>query len=92
MTEAMYESKKEKLLTRAQLVRRVLLHLSVALGSSTAALAIGVLGYHYIAGLPGIDALLNASMILGGMGPVDALRSDGAMVFASFLNFPAHSR
>jgi hypothetical protein len=47
------------------------------------ALSIGVVGYHWIAGLPWIDALLNASMILGGMGPVDALHSDGAKLFAS---------
>lgn len=79
----MYESKKERLLTRAQFVRRVLLHVSLALGSAAAALVTGVLGYHYIAELPWIDALLNASMILGGMGPVDPLRSDGAKIFAS---------
>ena len=44
----------------------------------------GILGYHYIAGLNWIDSLLNASMILGGMGPVDPLRADGAKIFASF--------
>jgi hypothetical protein len=31
-----------------------------------------------------IDALLNASMILGGMGPVNQLQTDGGKVFASF--------
>ena len=31
-----------------------------------------------------IDALLNASMILGGMGPVDILTSDSGKIFASF--------
>jgi hypothetical protein len=30
-----------------------------------------------------IDSLLNASMILGGMGPVDPLRTNGAKIFAS---------
>jgi hypothetical protein len=30
-----------------------------------------------------IDSLLNASMILGGMGPVDPLQSTAAKVFAS---------
>ena len=47
------------------------------------ALSIGVAGYHFIAGLAWIDALLNASMILTGMGPVDVLRSNAAKVFAS---------
>ncbi len=46
-------------------------------------LGLGVLGYHFIAGLAWIDALLNASMILTGMGPVDILHSDAAKVFAS---------
>jgi hypothetical protein len=48
-------------------------------------LALGVFGYHFIEGLPWIDALLNASMILGGMGPVDSLRSTGGKLFASFF-------
>lgn len=47
-------------------------------------LAIGMLGYHLLAGLSWIDSLLNASMILGGMGPVDRLETDTAKLFASF--------
>jgi hypothetical protein len=43
----------------------------------------GVLGYHHFAGLPWVDALLNASMILGGMGPVDLLTTRRAKLFAS---------
>jgi len=46
-------------------------------------LAIGVVGYHLTAGLGWIDSLLNASMILTGMGPVDQLSTDGAKIFAS---------
>ena len=46
-------------------------------------LAGGVLGYHHFAGLAWVDSLLNASMILGGMGPVDPLTTDGAKIFAS---------
>ncbi len=47
------------------------------------ALSIGIAGYHYIAGFNWIDSLLEASMILGGMGPVRELPSDTAKVFAS---------
>lgn len=47
------------------------------------ALGIGIVGYHVIAGLDWVDALLNASMILAGMGPVDPLPSDAAKIFAS---------
>jgi hypothetical protein len=46
-------------------------------------LGAGVLGYHYLAGLPWIDALLNASMILGGMGPIDPVRGVAGKLFAS---------
>jgi len=55
--------------------------LAVALVSGS--LGAGVLGYHHFAGLRWVDALLNASMILAGMGPVDLLPTDGAKVFAS---------
>jgi hypothetical protein len=46
-------------------------------------LAIGVSGYHWIAGFDWIDALLNASMLLGGMGPVGTLSGAPAKLFAS---------
>ncbi len=47
-------------------------------------LGIGTVGYHIYARLPWIDSLLNASMILTGMGPVDHLDSDSAKLFAAF--------
>ena len=47
-------------------------------------LFIGVCGYHFLEGLPWIDSLLNASMILGGMGPVDPLHTKAGKLFASF--------
>ena len=47
-------------------------------------LIVGVFGYHWIAGLNWLDSLLNASMILGGMGPVDVLHTSAAKLFASF--------
>ena len=47
-------------------------------------LALGVCGYHILEGLPWIDSLLDASMILGGMGPVDPIRTTAGKLFASF--------
>ena len=47
-------------------------------------LVVGVTGYHYFEQLPWIDALLNAAMILGGMGEVDALHTQGGKLFAAF--------
>ena len=48
------------------------------------ALMLGVIGYHVTAGLGWLDSLVNASMILGGMGPVDPVRSDVGKWFESF--------
>lgn len=46
-------------------------------------LAIGVVGYHYYFNIGWLDSLVNASMILTGMGPVDRAESDGAKWFSS---------
>src|SRR5205807_5200968 len=80
----MYEHRTHPLLSRAKFMRRVGHHLLLALFVVSIALGIGVFGYHYIAHLAWIDSLLNASMILGGMGPVDQLQSSAAKLFASF--------
>ena len=80
----MYEHRDHLLLSRAKFMRRVALHGMLALLVIAFALGIGVFGYHSIAKLSWIDSLLNASMILGGMGPVDPLKSDAAKIFASF--------
>ena len=47
-------------------------------------LGVGVWGYMHFAHLSLVDAFLNASMILGGMGPVDQLPDNGAKWFAAF--------
>ena len=47
-------------------------------------LAIGVLGYRYFESMPWIDALLNAAMILGGMGEIDTLHTTAGKLFAAF--------
>jgi hypothetical protein len=80
----MYEHHREPLLPRKIFIRRFALHCLVAGGVITASLGIGVLGYHFLEGLPWIDSLLNASMILGGMGPVNPLVSSAGKLFASF--------
>jgi hypothetical protein len=68
----LYEQRKHRLLPRKEFGFRVVRHFGAALYVLGSALAIGILGYHFIARLDWIDALLNASMILGGMGPVDS--------------------
>jgi hypothetical protein len=80
----MYEGRNHPLLSRARFARRVTRHILLALFLVAIALGIGVIGYHSLGGLEWIDSLLNASMILGGMGPVDPLHSSAAKIFASF--------
>jgi uncharacterized membrane protein len=63
--------------------KRVVQHFVLALVVVVVALGIGISGYHYLAELNWIDSFLNASMILGGMGPVDSLHSVAAKIFAA---------
>jgi hypothetical protein len=79
----MYEHRTHRLLSRAAFVIRVASHTLLALFVMALALGIGVLGYHFLGELGWLDALLNASMILGGMGPVDPLRNPVAKLFAA---------
>ena len=79
----MYEHRNKGLLPRPQFALRVVGHLSMSGAAVFVVLGAGVLGYHFLGRLAWIDALLNASMILGGMGPVDPLPGTGAKVFAS---------
>ena len=46
-------------------------------------LSIGVIGYHYYFKIPWLDSLVNASMILTGMGPVDRAETNSAKIFSS---------
>ena len=79
----MYEHRTVPLLSWPKFLRRVGRHFLAGLIVIAFALAIGVTGYHWLGGLSWVDSLLNASMILGGMGPVDPLHSNAAKVFAS---------
>lgn len=80
----MFEHHKQPLLPKAEFIRRVIRYTAVALLLVGFSLLIGVLGYRFLEGLPWLDSLLNAAMILGGMGPVNALHTDGGKLFASF--------
>src|ERR1700730_5963965 len=78
------EQHHEPLLPRSLFLKRVARWSAVAGAIIVGSLALGVCGYHFVGRLPWIDALLNASMILGGMGPVDTLRTNSGKLFESF--------
>jgi len=78
-----FEHKNEPLLPRNLFVKRMFKHLLLGVITILLSLIIGIFGYHYFEGIGWIDSLLNASMILGGMGPVNELHTDSGKVFAS---------
>jgi hypothetical protein len=70
--------------TRAHWLNNVRRSLLVAFAIIACSLLLGVLGYRFIGGLSWIDALLEASMILGGMGAIAPMHGDAVKLFASF--------
>jgi hypothetical protein len=69
---------------RKAFARRLAAYFGIAVGIVVVSLIIGVVGYRIFAGFSWIDSLLNASMILGGMGPINEITSVGGKLFASF--------
>lgn len=61
---------------------RLLKTLGVILLFVGVSLIAGMVGYHHLEGLSWVDSFLNASMILGGMGPVDPMKTDAGKIFA----------
>jgi hypothetical protein len=80
----MYESKKHPPITREQFLIRMSNHLVAALGLLFVSLLLGITGYVIFEHLSLIDAFLNASMLLGGMGPVNIPVTTGGKIFAGF--------
>lgn len=78
----MYESRIQKPLPRLQFFQRLLGHLMLALLLLFGSLAIGMTGYHAFEQLSWIDSFLNASMLLGGMGPVNPPVTNAGKLFA----------
>jgi hypothetical protein len=81
-----FEHKHERLAPFGVFLRRWLRYVGFSAVLLAAALALGIFGYHWIAEMGWVDSILNASMILGGMGPVADLKdaTRGAKLFASF--------
>jgi putative effector of murein hydrolase len=79
----MFERRQEPLLPFRDFVMRVGRSVLVSLCVVAFALSLGVVGYHYVAEFTWVDSLLNASMILSGMGPVGDFKNDTGKVFAS---------
>ena len=77
-----YERRHARPAPRPVFLRRVAAHAGAAALLIGVSLAIGMAGYAHYEGLGWLDAFLNASMLLGGMGPVDAPRTPSGKLFA----------
>lgn len=77
-------SRRDGLLPRHAYLRRQRRFGLIAAAIVTASLALGVLGFHLCDGEAWLDSLVNASMLLGGMGPVTLPHSTAGKLFASF--------
>lgn len=78
----MYESKRHRPIPRVRFIRRLLGHFFAAMSLLAMSLFVGMAGYEYFEHLAWRDAFINAAMLLGGMGPVNAPESDGGKIFA----------
>jgi len=60
-------------------------HVALAAVLVFVSLLVGMWGYEHYEHLPWRDAFVNTAMLLGGMGPVDPLHSNGGKVFAGIF-------
>ncbi len=78
----MYEPRHAPLAPRSVFFRRVFAAIGLAAAAVIVSLAFGMWGYMHFEHLAWRDAFLNAAMLLGGMGPVEAPVTNGGKIFA----------
>ena len=79
----LFEHFHEPVISSQQFVLRFFRSILIALVIITFSLGLGVAGYHFFCHLNWIDSLLNASMILTGMGQINLIENNGGKIFAS---------
>ncbi len=90
VTQAKTRTRKERARTYLEpersislFIRKFLSYLGLSALFICLGLLVGIVGYHWAAGLSWLDSLVEASMILSGMGPISPLTTTSAKVFAS---------
>ena len=79
----MYEHRSEPVLEFDAFLRRLARHGGLSAALIAVSLGVGTLGYRVLGRLDWVDAFMNASMILTGMGAVDPMPTVAAKLFAS---------
>ena len=79
----MRRRRNKNILPPKEFAKRVLKYSVFSISLLVVSIGIGITGYHFIGELNWIGSFYNASMILTGMGPVNAMEKDSAKLFAS---------
>lgn len=78
----MYEHRRQRPISPDEFLQRLLRHFAVALLFAAGSLFAGMAGYVHFERMSWLDAFLNASMLLGGMGPVQVPLTPAGKLFA----------
>lgn len=84
MRKKIFENRHKPIVPLTMFIWRVIKFFGVALVLILFSLGCGMLGYRYFEKMSWVDSFVNASMILGGMGPVGDLHTRGGKIFAGF--------
>lgn len=77
-----FENRGDALISKEDFLLRLMRSLGVVCLLVGVSLFAGMLGYHGFEGFSWTDSFLNASMILGGMGPVNPVVTEAGKIFA----------
>lgn len=80
----MFEQKSQPVVKNPHFIRRVVRSFLIGIFIIFICLLLGMWGYSHFEKMSRVDAFVNASMILSGMGPVSQLQTDGGKIFAGF--------
>jgi hypothetical protein len=78
-----FETRRQPVVSFGAFLRRMGVSLAMAGILIGGSLLIGMTGYRWLEGMSVVDAYLNASMLLGGMGQVGELKTDAGKIFAA---------
>jgi hypothetical protein len=79
----MYEHKTKPVLSPRAFTGRMMQHLGVAILFTTISLGVGIIGFRLFEGYAWLDCILNAAMLLGGMGQISPILTTGGKLFAA---------
>ena len=77
-----FETRRQQLASTEVFRRRLMRSFAVGALMVAVSLAVGMVGYGTLESLGPLDAFLNASMILSGMGPLHNPKTDAGKIFA----------